>query len=190
MTPSSEQNKVSLLETKLTHTTNTNLFPQVDNPRPTPTIEYFNVSMLQTYLYERLRTDDRTGILQIFVAPPGNRNAVIRAWWTPYSLQIEQRANKNDVGAFHLPLSARSSTFDGHMHDSEIRNIPGQDLRDEVAEQLEWIIDHLSALIPHTHRVWSGVFYFKMGLDGRLYLLWCSSLHFEQYSQIHTAGAV
>lgn len=37
----------------------------------------------------------------------------------------------------------------------------------QVAEQLEWIIDHLSALLPYTHQIWSGVFYFKMGFDGR-----------------------
>lgn len=40
-------------------------------PNPTPTIEYFNVAMLQTYLFERQRTDDRSGIMQIFIAPPG-----------------------------------------------------------------------------------------------------------------------
>jgi len=80
---------------------------------------------LQTYLFERLRTDDRTGIIQLFIPPPGNRNAVIRAWWTPYSLRIEQRANKTDVATAHVPLSMRSSTFDGQMHHSEIRNIPG-----------------------------------------------------------------
>jgi hypothetical protein len=42
-----------------------------DIPNPTPTIEYFNVAMLQTYLFERLRTDDRNGIMQLFIAPPG-----------------------------------------------------------------------------------------------------------------------
>lgn len=63
---------------------------------------------------------------------PGTRNAVIRAWWTPYSLRIEQRANKNDLESAHTPISDRSSTFDGHMHNSEIRNMHGEDLRDEV----------------------------------------------------------
>ena len=67
---------------------------------------------------------------------------------------------------------------------------PGQDLRDEVAEQLEWIIDHVSALLPYTHRVWSACFYFKMGQDGRLYLLWCSSLHCEQYNKTHNAAGL
>jgi len=118
----------------------------------------------------------------MLIAPAGGKNAVIRALWTPFSLKVEQRVNKNDVGSAHLPLSTRSSTFDGHMKDSEIRNIPGQNLREDIAEQLEWIVDHMTSLIPYTLRVWSGEFYFKMGQDGRLYLLWCSSLHFEHLS--------
>jgi hypothetical protein len=154
----------------------------LDNPRPTQTIEYFNKAMLQKYLYERLRTDDRTGILQLFIAPPGNRNAMMRAWWTPHSLCIEQRANKNNLWGGHTSLSSRSSTFDGNMNDSEIRNLHGEELRNEVAEQLEWMLDHLSDLLPYTHAIWSATFYFKMGNNGRLYLLWCSDVQFEQRS--------
>ena len=58
----------------------------------------------------------------------------------------------------------------------------GDDLRDEVAEQLEWMIDHLSELLPYTHRIWAATLYFKMGLDGRLYFLWCAGLQFERTS--------
>ena len=37
------------------------------------------------------------------------------------------------------------------------------------------IIDHISALLPHTHRVWSGCFYFKMARDGQVsYYRMCS----------------
>jgi len=35
-------------------------------------------------------------------------------------------------------IDVLSSTFEGRMLDSEIRHIPGQNLRDEVAEQMEW----------------------------------------------------
>jgi hypothetical protein len=49
--------------------------PTANNPRPTPCIEYFNAAMLQTYLFQRLRTDDCTGILQLFIPPPGRREA-------------------------------------------------------------------------------------------------------------------
>ena len=67
----------------------------VDNPMPTPTIEYFNMSSLQTYLFVRLRTDDRAGILQLFIPPPGNCNALIRAWWTPvFALTDRERETK------------------------------------------------------------------------------------------------
>jgi len=55
-------------------------------------------------------------------------------------LRIEQRANKNDLESAYTPISDRSSTFDGHMHNSEIRNMHGEDLRDEVAEQVIYII--------------------------------------------------
>jgi hypothetical protein len=68
--------------------------------------------------------------------------------WTPFSLKVEQRVNKNDVGSAHLPMRTHSSTFDGHMKESEIRNIPGQNLREDIAEQLEWIVDHMTSLIP------------------------------------------
>eukprot|EP00960_Hanusia_phi_P008117 232516-Hanusia_phi.AAC.2 len=142
------------------------------------TVEYFDVESLRTYLYERLRCDDRSGILQLHIPPPGGSNSVIRAWWTPHCLKIEQRANIHDIDSPHIPLGTRAATFDGSLHLSEIRNIPGQDLRDEIAEQLEWIVEHVSSLLPPTHRIWRGVFYFKMGVDGRLYLLWCSSLQF------------
>ena len=82
----------------------------------------------------------------------------------------------------HLSPSDRASTFDGPVRNSEIQNMHGDDLRDEVAEQLEWMIDHLSELLPYTHRIWAATLYFKMGLDGRLYFLWCAGLQFERTS--------
>eukprot|EP00292_Cryptomonas_paramecium_P011349 CAMPEP_0113696394 /NCGR_PEP_ID=MMETSP0038_2-20120614/21467_1 /TAXON_ID=2898 /ORGANISM="Cryptomonas paramecium" /LENGTH=320 /DNA_ID=CAMNT_0000619115 /DNA_START=69 /DNA_END=1027 /DNA_ORIENTATION=+ /assembly_acc=CAM_ASM_000170 len=136
-----------------------------------PQIEYFNPRSLKVYLYERLRVEDRSGILQLFIPPPAGQNALIRAWWTPHSLLLEQRVNPSDMDTPHLPMHVRAVTFDGLEHQSEIRGIPGLDLRDEVAEKLEAMIEYVSLHLPPSYRVWRGVFYFKMGGDGRLYFL-------------------
>ena len=91
-----------------------------------------SVKALQRYLFERLRTDDRCGILQLFIAPPGNRNCVIRAWWTPPSLRIEQRANTNDLRytasacmSVEIPVSMRTHTC-GPQHDPSVSKRPSE----------------------------------------------------------------
>ena len=95
--------------------------PDADHPHPTPVTEYFTLSMLQRYLFERLRTDDRCGILQLFIAPPGNRNCVIRAWWTPHSLRIEQRANTNDLRYTASACMQISTFLYTHTHTHVLR---------------------------------------------------------------------
>jgi hypothetical protein len=44
-----------------------------------------------------------------------------------------------------------------------------------VAEKLEAMLDFFTLHLPPSYRVWRGVFYFKMGGDGRLYFLWSLS---------------
>jgi hypothetical protein len=38
------------------------------------------------------------------------------------------------------------------------------------------IADHIMSLLPPPYRIWQMVLYFKIGLDKRLYLLWCGNM--------------
>eukprot|EP00292_Cryptomonas_paramecium_P010428 CAMPEP_0113667774 /NCGR_PEP_ID=MMETSP0038_2-20120614/3629_1 /TAXON_ID=2898 /ORGANISM="Cryptomonas paramecium" /LENGTH=260 /DNA_ID=CAMNT_0000583439 /DNA_START=69 /DNA_END=848 /DNA_ORIENTATION=+ /assembly_acc=CAM_ASM_000170 len=97
------------------------------------TIEYFTKSGLHAYLHERLRVEDRKSILQLFVPPAGDYNTIIRAWWTPHSLKLEQRVNISHYDNPHLPPQRRCATFDGPERWSELKPLPNQDFRDRVA---------------------------------------------------------
>lgn len=135
------------------------------------TVEYFTQTALKNYLYDHLRIEDRQAILQLFVPPSGPHNALIRAWWSPYSMKLEQRVNQNDVNDSHRPAHERCATFDGPIHLSEMRGLPGQDLRDEVAMSMQEIVRRVAELLPASQRLWRAQFYFKLGLDGRVWFL-------------------
>jgi hypothetical protein len=90
------------------------------------TVEYFTQTSLYTYLHERLRVEDRKSILQLFVPPAGEHNTVIRAWWTPHSLKLEQRVNIFDFDNVHQPAYRRCATFDGPENLSELKTLPNQ----------------------------------------------------------------
>ena len=90
------------------------------------TVEYFTQATLYTYLHERLRLEDRKSILQLFLPPAGEHNTVIRAWWTPHSLKLEQRVNLLDYDNVHQPPHRRCATFDGPENLSELKTLPNQ----------------------------------------------------------------
>ena len=56
----------------------------------------------------------------------GEHNTVIRAWWTPHSLKLEQRVNLLDYDNVHQPPYRRCATFDGPENLSELKNLPNQ----------------------------------------------------------------
>ena len=126
-------------------------------------VEYMTQEIFKDYLHQRLRMEDRESILQLFIPPSGPYNAVFRAIWSPYSVKLEHRVNLQEVDSRQCPPEQRGATFDGPEHFSEMRAIPGQDLREDIADRTEAIIQRVQALLPATHKLQTGVIYFKMG---------------------------
>jgi len=57
-----------------------------------------------------------------------------------------------------------------------MRAIPGRDLQDNITEAISSIVEHVSRQMP-SKILRRGLFHFKLGKDGKLFFLWCSSLN-------------
>jgi hypothetical protein len=95
--------------------------------------------------------------------------------WAPYSLKLEQRVNLTPISDAHHDAQRRAATFDGPDHFSEMRAIPGRDLQDNITEAISSIVDSVARQMP-SKILRRGLFHFKLGKDGKLFFLWCSSL--------------
>jgi len=141
-----------------------------------PVVEYMTEEILKSYLFTRLMVEDREAILQVFVPPAGAYNTLIRAYYSPHSLKLEQRVNLVAVTDPYKDPQRRCATFDGPNHYSEMRAIPGMDLRDQLSETIDLLMARVAPQLPASKTVQKGLFYFKMGKDGQLWFLFCSSL--------------
>ena len=141
-----------------------------------PVVEYMTEEILKSYLFTRLMIEDREAILQVFVPPAGASNTLIRAWYSPHSIKLEQRVNLHAVTDPYKDPQKRCSTFDGPNHYSEMRAIPGMDLRDELSDSVDLLVARMRPQLPASKTLQRGLFYFKMGKDGQLWFLFCSGL--------------
>jgi len=155
----------------------------------TPVVEYMTEEILKAYLKTRLILEDREAILQVFVPPAGACNTLIRAWWSPYSLKLEQRVNLNDVSDGHKAPHTRCATFDGPDHYSEMRGIPGMDLREELSDTIDLLVARVTRQLPASKTIRRGLFYFKLGKDGKVFFLFTASLSIANPQPTGSQGA-
>jgi len=141
-------------------------------------IEYWNYAELCDFLEREPKPT--AAILQAFVSPNGPSNHILRAFWSPSMLMLEQRDNKYTLDDTHVTMSERCCTFDGASHLTE--EVPARDksLIQEVERQLRAVSEHIIGITTGRAKIARMVVFFKLGADGRVWLLWCDSLSLSE----------
>eukprot|EP00736_Rhodelphis_marinus_P011412 Rmarinus@m.1717 len=153
-----------------------------------PEIEYFDAASLDDFM--KYRTKHSNGIVQGFIAgptkspggsgtsaPARSHSSILRLWWTNSFTTVEVCTNIHTISDSKVPLSDRLATFDGSEHLST-KHIISSDtaLWREAQAHTGRIVAHISELLPPDYFIKSICLYFKVGMNERLYLLWCNQI--------------
>ncbi|TYZ56914.1 hypothetical protein PybrP1_006080 [[Pythium] brassicae (nom. inval.)] len=156
--------------------------------RSATVIEYFDADALRDFLYRRDKAAG--GMLQKFVLPKGTSNATVRAIWSPKICLLERRVNLRNVHDKRASVYERGVTFDGADVHSRPEPVRGAMLPGEVQLLCEQVVDHVTQVSYHKHRIARMVLHLKTDADDRLWLLWCSSLRLLNLNADESGGAI
>eukprot|EP00940_MAST-03C_sp_MAST-3C-sp2_P003639 g3639.t1 len=140
------------------------------------TIEYFDEDGLRTFLKNGHTPN---GVLQRFMQPKGNRNAMLRSVWSPTVCLLERRVNIRKLFDTRFDMYERAATFEGAEVNSKTTAVRGHYLPTKVQLLNESIVRHVAEVSFHKCRINRMVLNFKVDARDRLWLLWCSSLRLE-----------
>lgn len=146
-------------------------------PGATAAIEYLNQEQLRDLLHKRRK--GMSAVLQRFLEPRGGHNSVIRAVWSPQVCMMEKRTNMRPLYDTRVDMLERVVTYDGPDHYSEVDILKGAVLPRAVQAICEDMANHVATVTKLRARIARMVLNFKVGNDGRLYLLTASSLRLE-----------
>eukprot|EP00741_Cyanophora_paradoxa_P018640 tig00021072_g17990.t1 len=137
-------------------------------------IEYLNQQTLHDFLFNREK--ENNGILQKFVDPKGDNNAIIQAVWLPRFCLLERRVNKRKISDLKVNMYERAVTFEGTEYHSDSVPLNGTALARRIGMICNSMVNHIAAISNNRHQVSRMVLQFKLDEDDRVWLLWCSSL--------------
>mmetsp|Transcript_19205 Transcript_19205/g.63438 ORF Transcript_19205/g.63438 Transcript_19205/m.63438 type:complete len:602 (-) Transcript_19205:1862-3667(-) len=137
-------------------------------------VEYFDDTGLENFLLNRPK--ENNGIVQKFEKPNSPYNSMIRAYWTPHKLQMQQRVNKAEISDLRVVMNDRLSTFDGQEHLSTEFDIKSYKLKARLEEYVKSIVEHVKKLLPSSYTLWTMECFFKLTGKNKLLFLWCNDL--------------
>ena len=140
----------------------------------TAKIEYFDDKGLDNFFLNRPK--ENNGIVQKFEDPTSPYNTLLRAYWTPHKLQLQQRSNKHELGDTRLSLNDRLSTFDGPEHLNVEFEIKSYKLKTRLTECVNAMVEHIKILLPSAYTLWTMECFFKLSGKNKLLFLWCNDL--------------
>ena len=138
------------------------------------TIEYFDDKGLENFFLNRPK--ENNGIVQKFEDPTSPYNTLLRAYWTPHKLQLQQRVNKNELSDTRVVMNDRLSTFDGPEHLNVEFEIKSYKLKSRVTDVVTAIVEHIKVLLPSAYTLWTMECFFKLSGKNKLLFLWCNDL--------------
>ena len=154
----------------------------------TAVIEYLNQRQLHDLLHKRRK--GVSAVLQKFLEPKGGYNNVIRAIWSPHALHTERRTALKQLYDTRLDMLERCVTYDGPIHFSAVSQVMGQVLPRALTALCEDIVEHITSVTFARARVARMVLNLKVGSDGHLYLLSCSSMRLDDSDIVTRAKAL
>lgn len=76
--------------------------------------EYFQKPEFPTFLHQREKA--LNALLQKFIEPKNQRNAMIKVSWSPQFCLLSRKTNINDLRNTKVPIEERVVTFEGPEH--------------------------------------------------------------------------
>ncbi|CAK9085349.1 Small glutamine-rich tetratricopeptide repeat-containing protein beta [Durusdinium trenchii] len=142
------------------------------------TIEYFDRATFREFLYNREKVNN--GVLQKFIEPKGTKNVMIRGIWSPKILLLERRENLRHLTDSKYSLYERAVTYEGAEHHSKACPVRGSILPVSVQDVCKQVVQHVSEVSFRKFNISRMAVNFKVDGEGRIWLLWCTSLRLEQ----------
>jgi len=139
--------------------------------------DYIEQSNFNKFLFQREKASNL--VLQKFIEPNNNKNALIKVSWTPQFCVLYRKTNINEINNIKIPLINRLTTFEGPEHLSLADNIPSPLLGSELEQSCETIVRHIKHVTNGNQLVSKMVLYFKLDEKNRLWLLFCTELRFK-----------
>jgi hypothetical protein len=156
--------------------------------RAPPSVEYLDADGLRNFL--SVRRKGLRAILQRFVPPRGTQNSVIRILWTPRVTNIEACASRSPLFAVDTPAAARCATWEAPEETVDTVPAGGAITPAAVRKACEAMADHIAVVTHHEARVAALSAFFKLAADGRITLLWVSSVKLEAMNSRERLGAL
>jgi len=163
--------------------------PAASGGRASTVLEYLNESQLQEFLFNRQKVHN--GILQQFLDPKGNHNAILRALWSPQVTVLERRINRNRLFDTKMDIYERAITFEGPDFHSVPAPVRGSKLPAAIHQMASGIASHATAVSGDKLRISRMALNLKMDVDGNPWLLWASSIRLQdelKAQEFHSSG--
>jgi hypothetical protein len=141
-------------------------------------MEYLDAAGLHDFLFRRCK--QHNGILQAFIEPKGDHNALVRAVWTPKLCLTERRVNCRQLHDRRFGLHERAVTYDGPDIFSTARPLRGTILPTAVKRLCESTVSHVAEITFNKQRICRLALNLKLDAKDRLWLLWSSSIRLDE----------
>ncbi|KAL4512328.1 hypothetical protein ABPG72_005330 [Tetrahymena utriculariae] len=145
-------------------------------------ITYFDETKLKTFLDNPNQRPER-GILQQFIDPVGENNALYRANWSERSCIISKKVNRKNLFHTNLNIYERCCTFEGHHIFSDECTVAGGLLPGVIRKCMERIHLHIFALSHGNSHFKRADGFFKQDQTGKVWFLWnnCYRLQLKSF---------
>eukprot|EP00760_Papus_ankaliazontas_P000607 PhM_4_TR10107/c0_g1_i1/m.85252 len=139
-------------------------------------VEYLTKEGLEEFFHARCR--GLTCVLQQFIYPKGAYNTVLQGAWSPNGVLVSTRQNRHTMTqASSLSMTDRCVTFDGPQHESQWGVVtPYQ--KERFFTAMNQFASALSTV--DKMKLIGLVAFYKIGDDGRIYLLRCTAVRTQQ----------
>ena len=136
-------------------------------------VEFFDDASLAHFL--TYRGKENNGIVQQFQELTTTAVSTVRAYWTPHYCSLESRINVHPADAAHVPVEQRAVTFEGELHHSAACPLSGK-VQARINAKIDRIVSYMSACLPGSVRIQLMILNFRIGYEGKVWFLFCSSL--------------
>lgn len=150
--------------------------------------EYVELSGFRNFLFQKEKPMNL--IMQKFIEPKANKNALIKVSWTQQFCIFFRKTNINDLTNPKIPLVNRLTTFEGAEHLSQSDSISTPLLVSDLEHTCLNIVKHIQIVTGGNIHVSKMVLYFKIDERNRLWLLFCTNLKFKDKSHLNTSKVV
>ncbi|EAR86612.2 hypothetical protein TTHERM_00037130 (macronuclear) [Tetrahymena thermophila SB210] len=145
-------------------------------------ITYFDEIKLKAFLDNPNQRPER-GILQQFIDPVGENNALYRANWCERSCIVSKKVNRKNLFHTNLNIYERCCTFEGHHIFSDECTVAGGLLPGVIRKCMERMHLHIFALSHGNSHFKRADGFFKQDQTGKVWFLWnnCYRLQLKNF---------